>query len=319
MLANMRAFHGSFPRSTQAINRALNPGLKGPAPLSLFAQVEPAHRIPAYNTAMLSWRAVKIIQHIVQTEAPFGGSIAAPLLKAFATDDALDHRLAIQISTHPCLPPGSNALCIITSHHTLGYHALQLLLKFHCCTRDPVSDLRVATAAFHIVDRSGCLLFIGLDVVQQILSRLSLLDDTRIDYRSTFSHIVGQLLLFNGHYFNNFNLCWSTFVHAVSTDHMTLGDDHVTLSQVLQLTNRLDDFALAFAKLAAHQERLSGTTPARPVLAMSQAQPQAPQTSIVAPTQDSELARALVWAVRELMPTPTKHNNSGGGPRYNRW
>ena len=81
MLANMRAFHGSFPRSTQAINRALSPGSKGPAPLSLLAQVDPAHRIPAYNTAMLSWRAVKIIQHIVQTEAPLGGSIAAPLLK----------------------------------------------------------------------------------------------------------------------------------------------------------------------------------------------------------------------------------------------
>jgi len=217
MIANIGAFHGTFPRPTQAINCALSSGSKGQTPLSLLGHVDPEHCIPAYNTAMLNWKAVKIIQHIVLTEALLGGSIAAPLLKAFATDDALDHRLAIQISTNPCLPPGSNALSIITSQHSLGHHALQLLLKFHCCTRDPVSDLRIATAAFHITDRSGCLLFIGLDLVQQILSRLSLLDDTRIDYRSTFSHIVGHLILFNGHYFNNFNLCWSTFVHALIT------------------------------------------------------------------------------------------------------
>jgi hypothetical protein len=193
MTANMQAFHGTFPRATQAANRALSPGSTAPALLSLFSKVDPEHRIPAYNSAMLNWKVVKVIQHIVLTEAPLGGSIAAPLLNAFATDDSLDHRLAIQISTQPCLPPGSNALSIITSQQSLGYHALQLLLKFHCCTHDIVSDLHTATLAFHITDRSGVLIFTGLDTVQQILSRLSLLDDTRIDYRGTFSHIMGQL------------------------------------------------------------------------------------------------------------------------------
>ena len=140
---------------------------------------------------MLSWCTVKIIKLIVQTEAPLGGSIAAPLLNAFATDDYLDNHLAIQISTHP-----PTTWYKRSEHHNkvLNHSALPWLP--HSATPTQVSllnqrqslDLRTTTGTFHINDCSGCLLFHWLDAFQRILSRLSLQDDTRIDFRSTFSH-----------------------------------------------------------------------------------------------------------------------------------